>query len=326
METALAIGAQARASGPIDSQCASTLFVRSRAVAFENMLSNPSVSVVRLFVLLSFYTLGAFRQIPASIYLGIASKAAVVLGLHQPMSPKALRQGVDYTSRLRIWHSLCILDVLASSLLGRPCTVPRATRHKIQSLPLDPTQPAFNAILKAAVIVDDVCCVLNREKILDAPVAQDLLTRLRGWSRDLPSGLKKFTCEDASSMSQSDEHTLIGNVHVSSVYYFAIVLVTRPFLIRTLMPTIRRRIGLTTQNCPDPVEVVLAQVCITAAVHMGQLCGELTSMVGVDGRPLNTLSLFKYVFAPFSLLYAWLLSNAPLLTLPVPELGLLALD
>lgn len=293
MDTALAIGAQARDSGPEDARNASTLFVRSRAVAFENMLATPSVSVVRLFVLLSFYTLGAFRQIPASIYLGIASKAAVVLGLHQPMSPKAIRQGDDYTSRLRIWHSLCILDVLASSLLGRPCTVPRATRHKIQALPLDPTQPAFNSILKAAVILDDVCCELNRGTILDAPVARKLLTRLRSWASDLPTELKHFTSGNTSSMSQAKERQLVGNVHVSSVYYFAIILVSRPFLIRSLMPQVRRRVGLASQSAPESEDPVLAQVCITAAVHMGQLCGQLAGMAGSGGRSLNTMSLFK---------------------------------
>src|SRR5687767_10405428 len=99
MDMALAIGAQARASGPSDSQYATTYFTRARSVAFEEMLANPSVAIVRLFVLLSFFTLGACRQTPASIYLGIASKSAVVLGMHQPMSRKMMREGSGYYSR-----------------------------------------------------------------------------------------------------------------------------------------------------------------------------------------------------------------------------------
>lgn len=294
MDTALAIGAQARATGPLDAQYANTYFTRARAIAFENMLANPSVSIVRLFVLLSFFTLGACRQIPASIYLGIASKAAVVLGLHQPMSRKVMHQGNDYRLRLRIWHSLCILDVLTSSLLGRPCTVPRATRHKIQSLPLDADQSAFNAMLKGAAILDDICRVLNRGVIINVSAAQDLLASLRQWCRDLPTGLRRFASTDTSSaLSYSEQQALVGSIHVSSIYYFAVILVTRPFLIQDLMSRIRQRSGLRSQASVGPGETTLAQVCITSAVYMGQLCRDISSMLSISGLTLGTLSLFK---------------------------------
>lgn len=295
MDAALAIGAQARASEPLDLQFATAYFTRSRAVAFEDMLANPSVAVVRLFVLLSFYTLGACRQIPASIYLGIASKAAVVLGLHQPMSRIVMNQGNEYRLGLRIWHSLCILDVLTSSLLGRPCTVPRATRHKIQSLPLDADQLAFNAMLKGAVILDDICRVLNRGVIINASAAQDLLTNLRLWCKDLPAGMRRLASTDASTLSYHEQQLIVGSIHVSSIYYFAVVLVTRPFLIRTLMTTIRQRSGLATRVSVDSSETALAQVCMTSAVYMGQLCRQLASLPAACDLPLGTLSLFKYV-------------------------------
>ena len=99
MDAVLAIGAQASDSSPRSWEIAVTYFNRSRAVAFENMLVNPSVALVRLFTLLAFFTLGACRQIPASIYLGIASKAAVLLGLHQPMSRKVMNNSAEYTHR-----------------------------------------------------------------------------------------------------------------------------------------------------------------------------------------------------------------------------------
>jgi len=297
-DTALAIGAQARAGNPTpgshDAEWATGLFDRARAVAFEKMLANPSPALVRLFVLLAFYTVGTYRQIPAAIYLGIASKAAVILGLHQPMSPKVVRQGGDHASRMRIWHSLCILDVLSSSLLGRPCSAPRATRHDIMALPLNPSQPQFNAILLAAAILDDVCLSLNGPKLIDAPAAQELLARLRSWSQSLPSDLRKFTCQDTFALSQSDALLIFGNVHVSSVYYFAVILVTRPFLVRHLMTGIRRRAGLTTRTTAEPEDATLAQVCMASAIYMGQLCRVLANMRAHDDHhPLSLLSLFK---------------------------------
>lgn len=50
------------------------------------MLAKPSLGMVRLFLLLAFYMLGANHRSAAAIYLGISAKAAVVLGLDNPRS------------------------------------------------------------------------------------------------------------------------------------------------------------------------------------------------------------------------------------------------
>ncbi|CRL25913.1 Fungal transcriptional regulatory protein, N-terminal [Penicillium camemberti] len=293
MDAALAIGAQARASAPRDSYNAMTLFTRARCVAFQDMLANPSLAIVRLCLLLSFYTLGASRQSAGSIYLGIASKAAVVLGLHQPMSWKSLKLKSGYGVRLRIWHSLCILEVLTSSLLGRPCTVPRATRHNVQSLPFDAEQPAFNAVLKGVVLLDDICCQLNRGVMNDIVTAQTLLQRLRTWSRDLPPSLRRFSYTNGVSMAYSDRKKAFGSIHVSSLYYFAVILVTRPFLIETFMTRMRQQSGLTSQGPVDPQRASLAQVCMISAMHMGHLCRQVASVLTASDLPFGNLGLFK---------------------------------
>ncbi|OQD96137.1 hypothetical protein PENSOL_c017G00074 [Penicillium solitum] len=197
MDAALAIGAQARASAPRDSYNAMTLFTRARCVAFQDMLANPSLAIVRLCLLLSFYTLGVSRQSAGSIYLGIASKAAVVLGLHQPMSWKSLKLKSGYGVR----------------------------------------------------------GVMN-----DIVTAQNLLQRLRTWSRDLPPSLRRFSYTNGVSMAYSDRKKAFGSIHVSSLYYFAVILVTRPFLIETFMTRMRQQSGLTSQGPVDPQRASLAQV------------------------------------------------------------------
>lgn len=58
------------------------LFSYARKIAFEHMLENPSLELVRNFLLMSFYMLGACRRNSAFMYLGIASKSADILGLH----------------------------------------------------------------------------------------------------------------------------------------------------------------------------------------------------------------------------------------------------
>ncbi|KAJ5580013.1 uncharacterized protein N7459_005998 [Penicillium hispanicum] len=293
LDMILAIGAQARASDAQDAQCAAVYFARARSVAFEGMLADPSISMVRLFLLLAFFTLGACRQNAAFIYLGVASKAAIVLGLHQPMSWRRLQKQAEWPSlRLRIWHSLCTLDVLTSSLLGRPCTVPRATRHDLHALPLDPNTPAFNAVLKGAALLDDICGILSRGVMIDVPTAEDLLKKLRRWSQDLPPCLRQFSCPSCASMSSVDRQTFLGRIHMSSVYYFSVMLVTRPFLIRYSMAKIRRRSGHNYNINLHPDEASLAQVCLSSAAYMGDLARKTGLAVMTSELPFGNLCLF----------------------------------
>lgn len=84
----IAIGAQCAKS---DSDSMTTraerfFFSRAQTRAFTGMLENPSLEIVRLFLLMSFYMLGACRRNAAFMYLGVAVRAAVALGLHIPDS------------------------------------------------------------------------------------------------------------------------------------------------------------------------------------------------------------------------------------------------
>ncbi|KAF2642451.1 hypothetical protein P280DRAFT_467808 [Massarina eburnea CBS 473.64] len=292
-DMALAIGAQARAKSPRDAQAAAMYFSRARSMAFEDMLTHTSLSMVKLFILLAFFTLGACQQDAAFMYLGVASKAAIVLGLHQPMSWKRLQNADGSNLRLHIWHSLCILDVLTSSILGRPCTVPRATRHDLHALPLDPTQPAFNSVTKGAALLDDVCRILSRSVIIDVATAEELLQNLHLWSQNLPTCLRRFSCNNDSPLSSIDRECFFGRVHVSGIYYFSVILITRPFLIRHLMAKLRRDSGHETYAPINPKEADLAQVCMSSAVYMGELCRKTVAAVTASDLPFGNMCLFK---------------------------------
>lgn len=182
--------------------------------------------------------------------------------------------------------------MLTSSILGRPCTVPRATRHDLHALPLDPNQPAFNAVLKGAALLDDICRVLSRPVMIDVSTAEDLLQKLRSWSQALPVGLRRFSCDDISSLDSTGRRSFLGRVHVSSVYYFSVILVTRPFLIRHLMSRLRQRAGHNPHGITDPKEAGLAQVCMGSAAYMGDLCRKTAPAVTMSDLPFGNLCLF----------------------------------
>lgn len=78
----LAIGAQCCAAEPQTTRAENFYFVRGQQRAFAGMLEDPSLDLVRTFILMSFYLLGACRKNATFMYLGVASRAAVALGLH----------------------------------------------------------------------------------------------------------------------------------------------------------------------------------------------------------------------------------------------------
>lgn len=88
---AMAIGAQSR-NMRSDSSYASTYFERGRRLAFEDMLEYPSLSMVRSFLLMSFYMLGACQRNAACLYLGIAAKSASIVGLHDDVQNGTLSE------------------------------------------------------------------------------------------------------------------------------------------------------------------------------------------------------------------------------------------
>ncbi len=81
VELVLAIGLQSELSTEFhDTELA--YFRDSQTYAFAGMLEDPDIDMVRIFLLMSFYLLGECRRNTAFLYLGIATRAAVALGLH----------------------------------------------------------------------------------------------------------------------------------------------------------------------------------------------------------------------------------------------------
>lgn len=78
----IAIGAQSCSDEPDNVRIQQYFAERGQRRAFSSMLEDPSLDIVRVFLLLSFYMFGACRRNAAFMYLGVATRAAVALGLH----------------------------------------------------------------------------------------------------------------------------------------------------------------------------------------------------------------------------------------------------
>lgn len=77
----IAIGAQCRGQ-PDDLPKAFRYFSQARKLSFQGFLTDLTLNTARSFVLMAFYMFGACRRNAAFMYLGVATKAASVLGLH----------------------------------------------------------------------------------------------------------------------------------------------------------------------------------------------------------------------------------------------------
>lgn len=82
----IAIGAQSFPNDPETVQLERFFFTRGQRRTFSNLLEDPSMDLVRAFLLLSFYMFGACRRNAAFMYLGVAARSAVALGLHTDSS------------------------------------------------------------------------------------------------------------------------------------------------------------------------------------------------------------------------------------------------
>ncbi|KAK6615709.1 hypothetical protein H4I95_00861 [Botrytis cinerea] len=228
----IAIGAQSRGKDVSEIQLAKKYFAQAQQMAFLDMLENPSLSMVKLFLLMAMYMLGACRRNTAFMYIGIASKSATILG---------------YTSHInilgrRIWMSSRVLDLLCSSILARPSSIPSIERDEYE---IDSSNPedmdhrtlALYATYESSSIIETIVHKFAKSSRVDVQSADTYLQMLREWSQALPSALRSVP---DPAFEGDYRETTIGNVHVSCTYYVGIMMVTRQFLISHVMFQLRR--------------------------------------------------------------------------------------
>ncbi|KAL4886693.1 fungal-specific transcription factor domain-containing protein [Aspergillus karnatakaensis] len=276
----IAIGAQSSKNDLAALRAERFFFKRAQHCAFAGMLENPSLDLIRLFILMSFYMLGACRRNAAFMYLGVAARAAAALGLH--LTDYTLLQVDEQQKRTRVWMSLCTLDLLVSSILGRP---PATANLNSETADLETLQPistsdeSLVASYTMAKILDEVVSQLYNDKAAATEVAESLLDKLKQWSNNLPDSLLSSPSTPQERLA-AQEH-IIGSLHVACAYHFAVIIVTRPFMISVLGV----RLARLHQDSPgiiqdetlleDPAHTRLANACVESALYMIQTCLEV---------------------------------------------------
>ncbi|KAK1623426.1 hypothetical protein BDP81DRAFT_384574 [Colletotrichum phormii] len=294
----IAIGAQCR--GQIgDAPKAFRYFSEARKLSFERMLSDPSLNTARGFVLMAFYMFGACRRNSAFMYLGVATKAASVMGLHMAEQFQSLSES-ERSLRSRVDKSIRLFDVVCSSILGRPTSVaPCRLRRSVKLHEDRHRNLSVDSACSFATILNRIVDTLTEESELGMVQARQFLYEIRCWSKDLPNALRQRPKRGTAHSHHSQNREIaIGNIHVACTYYFGIILTTREFLIEHIMPQINNDLPVDHNvegGAEDAKNVAeLSDACVDAAVFMAEMCAD-----ALDSRTImgNMCILKAWLFA-----------------------------
>ena len=168
--------------------------------------------------------------------------------------------------------SVCIVEKLVNSILGRPAATAGVHSERkngaVESFakPGDHVMDCLMAAHSIVSIINDVTDKIYDRKEITTPVVQQLLHDIEVWKRELPDSVRNppLSGDGTGSDSFSMQKGIIARVHVSCLYYFAVTLVTRPFLISKL----------TAQPPSTSMHSHLAAACLDAAMYLAQTCAE----------------------------------------------------
>lgn len=163
----------------------------------------------------------------------------------------AARQSADLYKiyRGRIWKSLRVLDLQCNALLGRPSST---THNEYDQLPTNREEDnaladhqtlALDANFVLCSTIEAISQTLTKtDSALDDSTAESYLKMLQDWSRGLPEELRTPIRKDSREGAPDSKHReqTIGNLHVACGYYYTVMLVTRPFLVATIVPRLQK--------------------------------------------------------------------------------------
>lgn len=274
----VAIGTQQK-----NEETSQLYFEYARDQALANLNGNLSVDTVQAFILVTLYMLCACQINGSFLFFGIAVRAAYSIGVHRTevnsrFNPETHRQ------RDRLWKSLRIVDLFLSTSMGRPpstsdvdCTVPYRQVDDDGREVLD----ILNASVQIFLILEGVVLEVYSRRKISLQLTEGISRQLRDFSGRWLHQLKSVV----SSPSAEESAKVDGACQVLASYYYAVMLVSRPFLMyelyRRLPPepsAVHGRAGLMSGKSK------LADACIDAASLMVDQILDLIDKGFVPGR------------------------------------------
>lgn len=191
-----------------------------------------------------------------------------------------------------MWKSVRLLDLIVSSTFGRPSAT--CTHHSevefdkyTQDDLSESSSISFLALdesVKVFLIVEKIKGEIYQNRRFSIPLAEALSSQLREWSARLPNKLQEFTATQEHSDSQGE---LLAKSSVAFSYYYAMILLMRPFLVVHIKSRLKLMDSGFLGQCHDSSAarkvMKFAHACLDSAIYMLELMSKL----------LGSGSLFK---------------------------------
>ncbi|KAK4229275.1 hypothetical protein QBC38DRAFT_360020 [Podospora fimiseda] len=239
----------------------------ARDMAFSSLLMNQSgtggggescflgVASVQAFVLITLFSLGQCQINAAFLFFGIAARAAHSIGIHRTAVNARFGETVG-RRRDKLWKSLRVVDLYLSTSMGRPpatsdvdCTVPYGGGEENDLL---------DAGVQIFLVIESIVLEVYSRRKISPRLTEGISRELRDWSG---KWLRRLM-----GVVESENEERVGAVKVLTSYYYAVILVSRPFL----MVEMYRRLsdGGNSGNGESSGKSKLADACIDAAILM----------------------------------------------------------
>ncbi|RFU75050.1 fungal specific transcription factor domain-containing [Trichoderma arundinaceum] len=257
----LAIGLQAD-----DDVLSQQYFEYARDLAYTDLSDSLGAETVQAFILVTIYMLCSCQINGAFLFFGIAARAAYSIGLHRTEVNARFGQEI-HRQRDRLWKSLRVLDLFLSSSMGRPpatsdvdCTVPYRAVDADGKEVLD----LLNASVQILLILECIILEIYSQRKISMQLTEGISHKLRDWSGRWLSQLKDVIAQPATR----NEAQVTGACQVLSSYYYAVMLVSRPFLMYELCQRLADGPAASSRPALASGRSKLADACIDAASLM----------------------------------------------------------
>ncbi|KAI0602676.1 hypothetical protein F4775DRAFT_600677 [Biscogniauxia sp. FL1348] len=287
----LAIGAQSA-----DEEPAATYFLHAKNLALSSLGGTLSIGTVQAFVLVTLYMVRSCQTNGAFLFFGIAVRAAYSIGIHRTELNSRFGADVHYR-RDRLWKSLRVLDLFLSISMGRPpatsdsdCTVPYQSKADDGGETFD----LLNASVQVLLIAEGIVLEVYHRRKITLQLTEGISRQLREWSGRWLAPLLRSVADMAAG-GRRDASVAVGACQALSSYYYAVMLVSRPFLIYELCKRLPESTTAAQQPAGDTNSgrSKLANACIDAACLMIEMVLDLVERGVLDQRmPLLVSWLF----------------------------------
>lgn len=299
----------------IDEDIARAYFEHARERAYARLSTDLSVGTIQAFTLITVYMLCSCQINGAFLYFGIAVRAAYSIGLHR--TEVNARFGADtHRRRDRLWKSLRVVDLFLSTSMGRPpatsdvdCTV---SYRSVDAEGQD-SFDLLSASVQILLVVESIVVEVYSKRKVSLQRTEGISRQLREWSARWLRPLK-----DVVSFSYSEVAHASGACQVLTTYYYAVMLVSRPFLMYELVRRLSEgQLAIATRTTLASDKTKHADACIEAASLMIDLVLELVDRGCLNGRrPLLVCVKLSSPILPSIPLLAFLSSFHSFLSFP----------